>query len=344
MIPLAVTARAATAAAGVNTQKPSQLSNQHSWANIYPSNLPRICSGVHSYKLPEAEHFNNACVCADTTCIHDVFQVPVNKKWKIDQSFKICLHARGEEMSELIRRDGYYDAKSTKMFSTILQSAEPGSFVDIGASVGIYTLIAASLGRQVFAIEPMKSALQNLKTSVQLNEFSNVTVYGMVIGDHPSHAVMLPYFPSLGGSQVRTWGGQDEWSRNPRHTIPQIPLDMIPLGGPDDAILLMKIDVEGFEGLVVKGALKTLLRVKYLTLEFSPAKFKRHQCSGQELVDVLTLEEAQGGLGFAMITSFDDKSLVDVDNWKRSVAVHRGHRETAEGLERALYFMRSELF
>ena len=42
-------------------------------------------------------------------------------------------------------------------------------FVDVGAWIGPYTLIAASMGMKVYAFEPDKVAYQELKNNIELN-------------------------------------------------------------------------------------------------------------------------------------------------------------------------------
>jgi len=44
-------------------------------------------------------------------------------------------------------------------------------FIDIGAWIGPYTLIAASMGMKVYAFEPDKVAFQELKKNIELNRF-----------------------------------------------------------------------------------------------------------------------------------------------------------------------------
>ncbi len=67
------------------------------------------------------------------------------------------------------------------MFSRLLQSTEDGAFVDVGSNLGMFTLlVATSLERMVYSVEPTKPTLQNLRTAVSLNRFEGlVTVFGV---------------------------------------------------------------------------------------------------------------------------------------------------------------------
>ena len=55
--------------------------------------------------------------------------------------------------------------------SLSLLKIKPKIFIDIGAWIGPYTLVAAKLGMRVFAFEPDKIAFEVLKKNIQLNEF-----------------------------------------------------------------------------------------------------------------------------------------------------------------------------
>ena len=46
-------------------------------------------------------------------------------------------------------------------------------FIDIGAWIGPYTLVAASMGMKVYAFEPDKVAFQELKKNIELNNFKH---------------------------------------------------------------------------------------------------------------------------------------------------------------------------
>ena len=46
-------------------------------------------------------------------------------------------------------------------------------FVDVGAWIGPYTLIAASMGMKVYAFEPDQVAFQELKKNIELNSFKH---------------------------------------------------------------------------------------------------------------------------------------------------------------------------
>jgi FkbM family methyltransferase len=73
----------------------------------------------------------------------------------------------------------------------IVQNLRPGgSFYDVGANVGFYTLLAAFRvgGGRVFAFEPVPENVSYLKRHLQLNGIGNVEVFEMAMSDRAGMA------------------------------------------------------------------------------------------------------------------------------------------------------------
>ena len=77
-----------------------------------------------------------------------------------------------------------HEPVSTEYLKTTLK---PGMTVlDIGANIGYFALMEAKIigdSGRVYAIEPVKESLSNLKRNIALNGFSNIKVYRFAIGD-----------------------------------------------------------------------------------------------------------------------------------------------------------------
>ena len=65
-----------------------------------------------------------------------------------------------------------WEQNDLDFFSQIAE--ENKIFIDIGAWIGPYTLIAASMGMKVYAFEPDKVAFQELKKNIKLNNFKHI--------------------------------------------------------------------------------------------------------------------------------------------------------------------------
>lgn len=122
-------------------------------------------------------------------------------------------------------------------------------FVDIGANVGSFTLLAsAEIGAETIAAEPLPSTFQYLVQNVRLNQIESlVTAHNIGIG---SQEGVLKFTKSLDTiNHVARAGDTD--------TI-DVPVDILDNLLDGKTPILLKIDVEGFEAEVVRGGAKTL--------------------------------------------------------------------------------------
>jgi FkbM family methyltransferase len=127
------------------------------------------------------------------------------------------------------------------------------TFVDVGANVGVYTILAAkNVGAQVVSFEPIPSTFQNLKRNVDANnagERVSLMCYG--VGEQPA---TLRFTASM--DAINHVLGPDE---QPGNTA----VVEVPVGRMDDLLqgrqpALLKIDVEGYEWPALNGAKATL--------------------------------------------------------------------------------------
>ena len=123
--------------------------------------------------------------------------------------------------------------------------AQGGTFVDIGANIGIFTLQAAILDRvRVLAVEPNPVVAERLKFNLAANKLENVTVVETVIGARDGETPFTCVLDDLGKSGIGNRSGED--SRE-THSLPMRRL----IGVLDElgiiSITALKVDVEGYE-------------------------------------------------------------------------------------------------
>eukprot|EP01012_Entosiphon_sulcatum_P009811 TRINITY_DN15630_c0_g1_i2.p1 TRINITY_DN15630_c0_g1~~TRINITY_DN15630_c0_g1_i2.p1 ORF type:complete len:199 (-),score=30.94 TRINITY_DN15630_c0_g1_i2:416-991(-) len=83
--------------------------------------------------------------------------------------FTIAVHEQRDIVSTEIISTGMWDVVKTRAIEKVLSNSSAALFVDVGANIGWFSLFAASLGRQVIAIEPMFANVQLLNASLCLN-------------------------------------------------------------------------------------------------------------------------------------------------------------------------------
>lgn len=159
----------------------------------------------------------------------------------------------------------HYRREQRRFLSSFIRK---GSLVfDVGANVGHYTLVAASLGARVVAVEPQAELAERLRR--RFRGLARVTVVECAVGSGPGRASLhktpdLTEVASLRADvAVRSrFAGDHPFSLSETVDVTTLEALVERHGKPD----FCKIDVEGHEGAVLEG-LKTPLGA--LSLEFN---------------------------------------------------------------------------
>jgi len=148
------------------------------------------------------------------------------------------------------------------------------TFLDIGANIGWFTLLASEIvgdGGNVISFEPRPDLFRLLKKSiVESNIYSITEPHNVALGESSGHIKIFDIDPkNPGATSIFNTGGADvtEWN------VPMKKLDDIIHERPVDFI---KIDVEGAELLVFKGATSLLSNQKkpIIMSEINPQQLK----------------------------------------------------------------------
>jgi FkbM family methyltransferase len=131
---------------------------------------------------------------------------------------------------------------------------EADLFVDVGANVGFFTLLASRAGVGTLAVEPSPMNLKHLHRNLQKAAGSGaVEILPVALSDAVGVIDLLG--SGQGASVQPGWGGI---AANYATPVPMTTLDSILSGR--EGRLLIKIDVEGNENAVLRGASTTLAR------------------------------------------------------------------------------------
>jgi FkbM family methyltransferase len=149
---------------------------------------------------------------------------------------------------------GAFEPQERAVVQRLLQDTDV--FVDVGANVGLYTCLARSAGKTVLAIEPLQSNLDYLYANLRANGFDDVEVFPVGLSDRPGLSTL--YGMATGASLIRGWAGAPSTLNR---TVPLSTLDLLLGERFRDRRLLIKVDVEGAELGVLRGATRTLARV-----------------------------------------------------------------------------------
>ena len=165
----------------------------------------------------------------------------------------VCL---GEYMQQRIFFDGYYELPVIEWLRRTLRPTDV--LWDVGANIGAIALVAARLCRRVIAFEPDPRSIERLTRNVRINRAANVAVVPAALGDRTGTATLHQSQPlntgmsSMIDGRLRTANAIE---------IRAVSADAFLSAQPQSAPDVMKIDVEGAEHLVLRGA-SALLRTR----------------------------------------------------------------------------------
>lgn len=131
-------------------------------------------------------------------------------------------------------------------------------FLDIGANIGTYSILLAKKGLTGFAFEPVITNYDTLIANIKLNNIEEkVTAYPFALGETKRKAGFTFDPVNTGASHLSENSGFLEETLNPEFIdIDVMPLDSIvhELNIKKNDRVFIKIDVEGMEPHVIKGA------------------------------------------------------------------------------------------
>jgi FkbM family methyltransferase len=207
--------------------------------------------------------------------------------------------------------------------STLQSLIVPGMVIaDIGANVGFYTFeMAACVGPtgRVLAFEPDPFSFQLLTGRLSRAAAVNVEAYQLALGNETARALL--YCSAYNRADNRL---------SPSHAEPHVEACEAHIRRLDDvlretryvAIDGLKIDVQGNEANVLRGARQTLdAGVSWIWLEFSPEHLRG---AGEDPAAFL---ENLGTLGMEMLQLTEDASLqplTDVREYTRKIGSSYG--------------------
>lgn len=159
---------------------------------------------------------------------------------------------RGVEKLIFVFRENY--DPELKYLEAILSAGK--TFVDVGANVGIYTLAASRIVGQsgrVIAFEPSVQSFPTLKENISLNGLTNVQAFRVALSDKAGEA-----FLSHGDDPGKNSLGNDSWRERRGEEVETLSLDEALQEASVERVDVIKMDVEGAEELVLRGANKVV--------------------------------------------------------------------------------------
>ncbi len=169
---------------------------------------------------------------------------------------------------------GFGEYHSCKNFVGAAESAffrdlpmDPGGIVDVGANLGIVTVILARkfADRAVHSVEANPRTIDALRTNVRLNGCANAVVHAMAIADHDGSVKFNADPTNRATTSIATGSGGHQVD------VPCLTLETFAAHNTLDRIAFLKVDVEGYETAVFEGARNLLARKAVAVILFEVA-------------------------------------------------------------------------
>lgn len=223
------------------------------------------------------------------------------------------------DLSELIDSEMFYRGVcEPNTANALAQLSKPGNVVfDIGANVGSHTLPLAKLvGTEgmVYAFEPVEWARKKLKRNIELNSFKNIRLVPVALSDQIQMHGSEQFRASFKITSQADVGADGELTQNWWNACDHLDTDFDTL----DAFVkknglirldLIKLDVDGYEGKVMRGAIKTLDHFRPIILmEIAPSWAKARGESLSEIVNNLS------NIGYRFFNEKDFSEIEDMQS------------------------------
>jgi FkbM family methyltransferase len=199
---------------------------------------------------------------------------PVSGKVKVTWNKNTQLYLNGNQtcfVSRLLFWEGIqgYDYPVIKIFSQIVKQSEV--FIDIGANIGYYSILAAALNPKLraLAFEPSPGAFIFLSENIELNHLKNISPYKLALTNTEGKLTFYQHSnPKVKNLQEQLGGSSslvlDEENKDQFQSIEvdATTLSQFVQKNQINTIDIIKIDTEATEHLVIEGGFDVLEKFK----------------------------------------------------------------------------------
>ncbi|AZS73250.1 FkbM family methyltransferase [Streptomyces lydicus] len=214
--------------------------------------------------------------------------------------------AMAVDTQDLIQRFVYlFGLWEPHMTHWLQRRLRPGdTYIDVGANVGYFSLLASQLvgeeGR-VVAIEASPTFHARVRRHAEINGCSNLrTVNSAVADERKTVTLILASSSNMGAASIVPYDGPAESTLDVEaYPLPQV-LDADEIAG----ARVIKIDVEGAEGAVIRGLAPVLDKLRpdaEITVEVTP---ERMEALGESPGELLTTMREHGFHAYRLPNSY----------------------------------------
>ena len=199
--------------------------------------------------------------------------------------FRMFLNPEDHVLTPMLWADGIWEANETRW---VVNSLRPGDvFVDVGANLGYYTVLAAKLvgetGR-VYAFEPDPVNFGILEQNVRLNRLDNVVLEEKAVSNEQGTIQLFLAESNKGDHRIFQPKGEGRKAVD----VEAVSLDAY-FDGVEESVDFVKVDTQGAEGVILEGMVDLIRHSDDLVMafEYSPNALAGMGYTGAQLLAAL---------------------------------------------------------
>jgi len=203
----------------------------------------------------------------------------------------------------------YFDLKEDSSLPFLEYSPlKKGTFIDIGANIGQTSLnLSKKLGtipHTVLAFEPFPFTFNKLETNIGLNSFNSIKIFNVALGNEKKTIEMeMSCLTNSGGYKISP---KNSSFKDQLVQVDQEKLD--DYYSLEDLINFIKIDVEGYEMEVLKGAEQIIKKHKpVLVIELNDKSLINQNSTAKQVVQFIK------NLGYEVIYDLSTNKQVELE-------------------------------
>ncbi|RMZ97667.1 hypothetical protein BpHYR1_024946 [Brachionus plicatilis] len=241
---------------------------------------------------------------SDNLCSqHEYEMIQCRKSLKIHVSTTLCIHSIDKDYtSRLISKNGIKEKWLIQLFT----KNEDCLVIDIGAHVGMYTLFAAKMDRDVLAVEAFYDNILRLQKAARIENLEKkITLLNYAISNKANEILELKKNINIGEQSFLGQKSSQDREENDRYAVKTIVFDdilqVIPkqANGKEYEKAILKIDIEGFEPYAFARSRKAFERFDFLLILMEWHQMnKHHEFYSNEIEKMIQLLTEQGYIPF----------------------------------------------
>lgn len=226
-----------------------------------------------------------------------------------NKATKIALNRKFGHVDMKIFRDGIYEKDILDDIYNELDATK--NLIDIGANIGQHSLLMSPYCKNVYSFEPIPAVYNQFKESIALNNFQNIQIYNLAIGNKKE---ALPFNYVINHAGTSSFVERE----NPNSNIITVLIDTLENILGNTKMDVIKLDVEGYESVVILGNKEKILKDKpVIFMEYNPDWIEKEGSAKTDEVFNFFLENqfAVYSRNKDKVLSREDLDIKSQDNW-----------------------------